>query len=511
MGWLAAVDIGASSGRVILGRLQGDRFETKEVHRFANEPVRLPTAHGVRLCWDAPGLFGKVCAGLERAVRDVGPIQAVGIDTWGVDYGLLDADGCLTAPVVNYRDHRTRGVPGRVFAELGPQQLYELTGTQVQDFNTVFQLVASASEEATRHADCLLLVPDLLGYWLTGIRATELTNASTTGLVDPRTRQWSRPLLDALPQGPTIRRLLTPLAEPGTVLGPVLPGVVPGLVTRAGEPTPVVHVGSHDTASAVAGVPAARRDFAYVSCGSWSLVGVELDEPVLTEDSRLDNFTNELGVDGRVRYLKNVSGMWVLNHAVAEWTADSPDFEPLGIPDLLVQAGAEPVLTRIIDLNDPSLIDPGPMSGRINALLTGTGQPVAVTRAQTVRAIMDSLALAYRAAIASACLHARRTVGVVHIVGGGSRNALLCQATADATGLPVVAGPAEGTALGNLLIAARAVGELGPGLARARTVAATSSELTRYQPSLERGNGTRWAHAARQLAEITTARRQTSH
>lgn len=480
MGRYAAVDLGAGSGRVILGELTEGCLLTREVHRFRNDPVPLPEAGGVRLCWKATELFAQVRAGLSRAAAQ-GPLEAIGIDTWGVDYGLLDVDGVLAAPVVSYRDRRTAGVPARVFEQIDPAVLYARTGTQVQEFNTIFQLLSSTGSRVLARADRLLLLPDLLAYWLTGVARTEMTNASTTGLLDPVGRRWSDEVLDALDQGPAIRRLLTPLSEPGTVLGPVLPRIVPEAVTAAGAPTPVVTVGSHDTASAVVGVPAGGDAFAFISSGTWSLVGLELPEPVLTEASRADNFTNELGVDGTVRYLRNVSGMWTLNHCLAQWQDETGQLQDLTA--LLAEAFEEPPLARIVDLNDDTLLDPGPMTERINALLESTGQPAARTRAQMVRTIMDSLALAYRAAVRAACRHSGRTVDVVHVVGGGSRNIRLCQATADATGLPVVAGPAEGTALGNLLVCARAVGDLTGGLDRLRAVGAASCALTRYEPT----------------------------
>ena len=502
MGWIAAIDLGASSGRVIIGRLNQGRLETREVHRFANESVHLPTASGASLCWNITGLFAEICKGLTAAVRQTGTLEAIGIDTWGVDYGLLDADGVLAAPVVHYRDRRTHGVPARLADVIDAQRLYELNGTQVKDFNTVYQLVASIDSVAVQRATSLLLVPDLLGYWLTGERSAEVTNASTTGLLDPATRTWSQELLDALPEGAVIRGLLPPLAEPGTILGPVLPAVMPGLVNAAGEPTPVVHVGSHDTASAVVGVPAQQPNFAYLSSGTWSLVGLELDRPVLTAASRADNFTNELGADATVRYLKNVSGMWTFNHCLAEWRTQDAG-QPIDIATLLAQAAAEPLLARVVDLDHPSLMDPGPMTERINELLIASGQTPTTTRAQCVRTIMDSLALAYRAAINLAGQHTDREIDVVHIVGGGSRNAQLCLETADATGRPVVAGPAEGTALGNLLVAARAIGHIDGGLDQLRVIAAASSDLTHYQPTNSPNNTSTWHDAAQRLNSLT--------
>lgn len=500
MGRYAAVDLGAGSGRVIVGELVDGRLRTREVHRFANEPVLLTEADGPRLCWRATELFAQVIAGLTRAAA-AGPLDAIGVDSWGVDYGLLDADGVLAAPLVNYRDRRTAGVPARLLARISPERLYQLTGTQVQEFNTVFQLLSASGSRALARAARLLLVPDLVGYWLTGIARAEVTNASTTGLLDPRTRGWSEELLGALEEGPAIRGVLPELVEPGTVLGPVLPRILPGARDSTGAPTPVVAVGSHDTASAVAGVPAGGDRFAFISSGTWSLVGVELGEPVLTEASRADNFTNELGVDATVRHLRNVSGMWTLNCCLEQWRAETGRAPEL--PALLAEAAREPALTRVVDLHDDRLMAPGPMTGRVNELLASSGQEPAHTRAQLVRALMDSLALAHRAAIEAACHHSGLDVDVVHVVGGGSRNVRLCQATADATGLPVVAGPVEGTALGNLLVCARAVGGLSGTLAQLRAVGAASCALTRYEPTRDRQALAAWQAGSQTLESLT--------
>ena len=497
---LGAVDLGASSGRVIVGTLADGRIDLTETARFPNGPVPVPTALGERLYWDVLSLWREIRTGLAAGVRDIGPLASVGIDTWAVDYGLLDVHGALLGNPASYRSARTRGTPARLFEAVPAGELYAVNGLQVQDFNTVFQLMAEAAEGDLARACSLLLLPDLLGYWLTGRGVAEVTNASTTGLVDASTRRWSSPLLDRLRQahglGLDVSRLLPWLVEPGTVVGPVRPEVL-DLFTAEGTPTPLVAVGSHDTASAVASVPATGTDFAYVSCGTWSLVGLELDRPVLTEASRTANFTNELGVDATVRYLKNVMGLWVFNEAVRTWREQGLD---MSFADLDAAAAVAPPLRTVVDVNDDVFFAPGDMAARIDAAAARTGQPTPRSVGEYVRCIDDSLALAYRRAIRQAATLADHPVRVVHMVGGGIRNRLLCQLTADATGLPVTAGPIEGTALGNLVVQARAVGALSGGLTELREVVRASCNLTDYSPQHAPGRTpAHWDEAERRI------------
>lgn len=488
---MAAVDLGASSGRVIAGTLQNGRIRLAEVARFGNGPVEVPTALGPRQHWDILRLWSEVADGLRAAAHDVGPLASVGIDTWAVDYGLLDSDGALLGNPASYRCDRTAGAPERFFEALPAAELYARVGLQVQPFNTVFQL---SVEPAARLAAArtLLLIPDLLGYWLTGRAVTEVTNASTTGLLDPGSRRWRDDVVDVLDgayQRP-VRHLLSELVEPGAVVGPVSARGL-GLTTADGTPTPLVAVGSHDTASAVVAVPAEREDFAYISCGTWSLVGLELPEPVLTEDARAANLTNELGIDGTVRFLRNVMGLWVFNESVRTWRAQRLAVE---VPELVAAAAEVPALQTLVDIDDPVFFAPGDMPARIQAVARHSGQPVPEGPAEVTRTILDSLALAYRRSLRQAADIAGRDVSVVHLVGGGAQNRLLCQLTADATGLAVVAGPVEGTALGNLVVQARTCGLIDGGLPELRAVVRASSEVTRYEP-------TPGAEAAWQAAE----------
>ncbi|HSN43427.1 MAG TPA: FGGY-family carbohydrate kinase, partial [Propionibacteriaceae bacterium] len=341
------------------------------------------------------------------------------------------------------------------------------------------------------HAARLLLMPDLISHYLTGRSVAEVTMASTTGLLDARTRRWSPETIDDLTRlyGLPLGRVLPDLVEPGTVLGPVDRSVVDSAAQ-------VVAVGGHDTASAIVSVPATGGDFAYISSGTWSLVGLELDEPVLTADSSRANFTNELGVDDTVRYLKNVMGLWVLTESMRAWSDAGSDATLAG---LLAEAAHLPPLVTVVDMADQRLIPPGDMPSRLAAMAAETGQPVPETPGEFTRCILDSLALAYRSAIADACRLAGRRVEVVHVVGGGSQNALLCRLTAEAVGLPVVAGPAEGTALGNLLVQARALGVLSGDLTELRRVAAESSSLLTYVPGGLGLPQTRWDEAHRRI------------
>jgi rhamnulokinase len=468
---LAAVDLGASSGRVMTARVGPGSLDVQEAHRFPNRPVRL----GDRLHWDVLGLYTGVLDGLRAAGRDAGRLDGVGIDSWAVDYGLLDADGALLGNPVHYRDERHATAVAAVHAVVPPEELYRVTGLQYLPFNTVFQLAAARTTAQFSVARRMLLIPDLLAYWLTGAVGAEVTNASTTGLLDPSTRQWADELIGKLGLP---RALLPTLRQPGERLGELTAGVLAD--TALSGPVPLTAVGSHDTASAVVGVPAAHDRFAYISCGTWSLVGVELEEPVLTEASRAAGFTNELGVDGTVRYLRNVMGLWLLQESQRTWAAAGL---PADLPDLLAAAARVPAFTAVVDPDDPRFLPPGDMPTRIAQACAETGQMPPLSQAETVRCILDSLALAYRRAVRRAAELSARDVEVVHLVGGGARNELLCQLTADACGLPVVAGPVEAAALGNVLVQARAGGALGGGLADLRALLRATQPVRTFTPS----------------------------
>ncbi|PSK95967.1 rhamnulokinase [Murinocardiopsis flavida] len=478
-GIFAAVDLGASSGRVVVGRVGPGTLDPTEVHRFANEPVRLPSG----LHWDVLGLYREVLRGLSAAAAH-GP-ESVGIDSWAVDYGLLDADGALIGAPFHYRDTRTDTAARAVVAQIGATELYAANGLQYLPFNTIFQLAASRGTSAVRGARTLLLIPDLLGYWLTGERGAEITNASTTGLLDVAGRRWSAELAETvrLPRG-----LLPDLREPGDTVGPLLaePRRATGL-----DGVPVVAVASHDTASAVLGVPAETAHFGYLSCGTWSLAGVELDAPVRTEAARAANFTNELGAEGTTRFLRNIMGLWLVQESLRTWGVEAG-----ALPGLLAEAERAEPFAAVIDPDDPRFLPPGDMPARIAEFLRETGQRPPATRAALLRCVLESLALAHRSAIRSAARLSGHRVDVVHLVGGGARNTLLCQMTADALGLPVLAGPVEATAIGNLLVQARAAGQVGDRWA-ARGLVADAHRPRRFEPA---GDARAWDAAARRIA-----------
>ncbi|MEU5366496.1 rhamnulokinase family protein [Streptomyces sp. NPDC005925] len=464
----------------MVGRVGPGTLELTEAHRFPNRPVRLP--EGLR--WDVLGLYAGVLDGL-RAAGELcgGRLDSAGVDSWAVDYGLLDADGALLGNPVHYRDARTEGLAEQVWATVPAAELYAATGVQYAPFNTLYQLTAARSTAHFAGARRLLLMPDLLVYWLTGTQGTELTNASTTQLIDPRTRDWAYGVADRL--GIDLG-LFAPLRRPGDPAGELRPEVLEE--TGLAGPVPVTTVGSHDTASAVAAVPATGERFAYICTGTWSLAGLELDTPVLTEESRAANFTNELGLDGTVRFLRNIMGLWLLQECVRVW--GEPD-----LGELLRAAARVPALRSVVDAGDAAFLAPGRMPERIAGACRASGQPVPHSPAEVTRCILDSLALAHRRAVEDAQRLAGREVDVVHVVGGGTRNALLCRLTADACGLPVVAGPTEAAALGNVLVQARTGGQVGD-VAGMRELSARTQPLTRYEP---RGGTARWRAAQARL------------
>lgn len=466
-GAVAAVDLGATSGRVMIGRVGEGLLELESVARFPNGPV----ARADGLHWDFSALYQHVLDGLRAAVLREPGIASVGIDSWAVDYGLL-RDGELVGEPFHYRDERTaRGVDA-VHAVASPEELYRRNGLQFLPFNTLYQY---AVEEALDDADLALLIPDLVAHLLTGARVAERTNASTTGLVDVQTGQWDAELAQRLGIPASA---LPPLVEPGSPLG-MLTGAA---LSHVGAPLEVVAVGSHDTASAVVAVPLTTQDSAYISCGTWGLVGLELDEPIVTDEARAANFTNEGGVDGRVRFLHNVTGLWLLSEAVRAWEAE--DGAAIDLPALLDAAASVAAPPTLFDANDPRLAAPGDMPARIAAILAESGAPAPASRAAFARTIVESIAQAFADAVATAGALTGREIDVVHIVGGGALNRLLCQATADRAALPVLAGPVEATALGNVLVQARAQGWFGEDatLEDLRRLVAETHEPVRYEP-----------------------------
>lgn len=453
-----AIDLGASSGRVMLGRWDGRRFTLDELHRFANGPVEI-AGH---LHWDVQRLWREVRAGIARyAAQDATPLAGIGIDTWGVDFGLLDATGRLLHPPFHYRDQRTAGIAELVDTRIPQDRLYALTGIQRLQFNTLYQLysLSQADPAALAAADTLLMMPDLFHFWMTGRKAVEYTNATTTQFFHARERRWATEVFDALGLP---SRILPPLVTPGTALGNLLPAVRDEAGLR--DDVPVIAIATHDTASAVAAISGLDAHSAYISSGTWSLVGVELDQPLLTEEARLLNFTNEGGVGGTIRLLKNVAGLWLLQECQRQWQREGHAYT---WPELVELAEAAPPLRSVVDPDDPAFLAPDDMPAAIRAYCRRTDQPEPASVGAMVRCCLESLALKYRQVIEALEQLTGRSITTIRIVGGGSRNALLCRLTAEACGRDVVAGPVEATALGNVMIQAITRGVL-PDIATGR-------------------------------------------
>jgi rhamnulokinase len=483
---MAAVDLGAQSGRVALGRFDGERLTVAELHRFPNVPVR---AHGT-LHWDVLALYEGVLEGLRVAARETGgQVDSVGVDTWGVDFALLDAEGRLVSNPVHHRDARhARGVDA-VLDRVPPRELYERTGIQLMPINTVFQLgaMAAGGDEQLERADTLLLLPDLLHFWLGGERACEFTNATTTACLDPRTGAWDEELLARIGV-PT--RLLPAVVRPGTALGRLRPDVAEDTRLPA---TQVIAPATHDTGSAVASVPFRTPGSAYVSAGTWSLVGLEIPAPAIDDATFGANLTNEGGVAGTFRLLKNVTGLWLLHECRRAWAQDGRD---RSFEELVAMAARAAPLRSLVDPDDPSFAAPGDMPARIRDFCSRTGQPVPEEPGELVRCSLESIALGHARAVSLLRAVTGEAPPELHVVGGGARNRLLCQWTADATGLPVLAGPEEATVVGNLAVQALALGEVSS-LEEARRVVRASVPLTLYEP----GAGSAWADARARFAE----------
>ncbi len=454
---VAAVDLGAESGRVILGCFDGQHLALEEVHRFANRPVFI---HGHRF-WNLFSLWSDILDGLRKAKRIVGTLDSIGVDTWGVDYGLVDARGLLLGQPFQYRDHRTDGVQEEVYALLPRPVLYQRTGIQFLPFNTLFQLYAHEQmrpgELARSHR--LLMIPDLLHNWLSGSFVGERTNATTTQCWNAMTSTWATDLLEHL-QLPTT--MLPPVVEPGTVLGKVLAAWQDDLGNAQ-----VIAPATHDTGSAIAALPAsASEQWGYISSGTWSLVGVELTQPCITEEAMQANFTNEGGVFGTTRFLKNVMGLWLLQECLRSWARDGHE---VAYDTLLSEVAQVPAFSALIDPDDPRFLAPDDMPTAINAYLRKHNQPPLQSPAAFARCIMESLVLRYCQVFRQIEQLTGHTITRVHVLGGGARNARLNQWLANALGLPVLAGPFEATALGNALMQLVGLGDMRT-LAEIRTI-----------------------------------------
>lgn len=474
----------------MLGRFDGERIRLHEIHRFPNESVALPDG----LHWDVLHLYSNIKAILAAASKETGgAIDSLGIDTWGVDFGLLDRSGALVGNPLHYRDPRTNGMLDRAFHRVSRAEIYQATGIQAMPINTLCQLLALEDTPLLAIAETMLPMPDLFRYWLSGERTAEVTMATTTQLFHHGTADWAWGIIDRLGMP---ARIFPPLVPPGGAGAPLRADVA----TEAGlrSRPPMVTVASHDTASAVVAVPASNEHFAYISSGTWSLVGVELPAPVLSMAAMEANFTNEGGIDGTIRFLKNVMGLWLLQESRRTWARAGYDADYY---ELTALAAAAPPFISLIDPDHPSFLPPGDIPARIAAYCRKTGQRPPDGPGATVRCILESLALKYRWVIERIEALTDHPIKTIHVVGGGARNALLCRLTADATRRPVLAGPVEATALGNVLVQAMARHRLAS-LADIRDVVRRTVEVTHFEPA---GEAATWNEAYGRLRSLMEA------
>jgi rhamnulokinase len=465
-----AFDLGAESGRGVLGRFDGSRLNLEVVHRFANGAVRtLDTLH-----WDVLRLHGDMLQTLRLCAAKHGPLDGLGVDTWGVDFALLGRDGTLLGNPRHYRDPHTENIMEEAFARLPRADIFRHTGIQFMRFNTLFQLLAMQRDRSPLldRAETLLFMPDLFHYWFTGLKVNEYTDASTSQMLDPHTRTWAYELMRPLGL-PT--NILGTLIQPGTVLGPLRASVVSETGLNAAS---VIAPASHDTAAAVVAVPAAASSWAYISSGTWSLMGVELNQPLVGAAALEANFTNEGGVGGTTRFLKNIMGLWLVQECRRAWEQAGAAYT---YDELMRQAEAATPFASLVNPNDPSFILPASMPAALADFCRRSGQAAPDGVGGTVRCALESLALCYRWVLERLETLTGRRTEVIHIVGGGSQNVLLNQFTADACDRPVAAGPVEATAIGNVLVQALGLGVLGS-LAEAREVVRRSFEVRTFTP-----------------------------
>lgn len=465
-----AADFGGGSGRVIAGWLEDGKLTMEEIHRFGNRQVRL----GDHVYWDFPALFEDMKAGLKKAASKGYEVESIGVDTWGVDFGLIDRDGQLLGNPVCYRDARTAGMTEKLFETLNPTEHYATTGIQVMEINTLAQLLSIKGTAQLEAAEHLLFMPDLFSYFLTGKATNEYCIASTSQLLDAKRREWSWETIEALGLP---KRIFGDIVMPGTVRGELRKDIAEetGL-----KDVKVIAVGSHDTASAVAAVPAIEGDgpVAFLSSGTWSLLGIELPEPILTEEARQAEFTNEGGVGGRIRFLQNITGLWILQRLMAEWKERGEE-QTFGE---LLPAAEQASISSIIPVADAAFTNPPSMEKAISDYCRQSNQPVPQTKGEFVRCLFQSLAKKYKDAIEGVNGLLPESLKRLHIIGGGSQNGLLNQFTADALGIPVWAGPVEATAMGNILVQAMAAGEVAD-LAELREVVRRSVTPKVFEPN----------------------------
>ncbi len=482
-----ALDLGAESGRAIVATLDGDQLTLNEVHRFGNGPVRLSDG----LHWDVLRLWSEIKTGIAAAIKSGANPAGIGLDAWGVDFALLDKNGALLGNPFHYRDARTDGVVEKAFEVVPRAGIFAQTGIQFMQLNTLYQLysMSLAKSPLFEIAQTFVTIPDLFNYWLSGVIANEFTNSTTTQCFNPLTRDWAKDMLDTLG---IPSRLFGPVSQPGTVLGTLLPAVAEE--TGAGM-VKVVAPACHDTGSAVAAVPARNQDFAWISSGTWSIMGAEVREPALGEKALAYNFTNEGGVDGTWRLSKNIMGLWLAQECRRFWRAHGEDLSYDEITRLAAES--QPFLA-VIDPDADLFFHPGDMPEKIRQFCAGSGQSVPQTKGEIVRVALESLALKYRLTLAQVEELTGKRLDPIHIIGGGTKNRLLNQFTADCTGRTVVTGPVEATAIGNVLMQAIALGQLGS-LAEARAVVRKSFDVETCQPA----NCASWDEAFEKLLKMT--------
>ncbi len=483
-----ALDLGAESGRAILGQFDGRQLRLRELHRFSNGPVRLPDG----LHWDVLRLWSEIKTGLGLAVQEQGDgLAGVGLDTWGVDFALLDRDGVLIGNPYHYRDSRTDGMLEEAFRRVPREEIFAQTGIQFMQLNSLYQLLSMVVRRspALEIAATFLTMPDLFNYWLSGRRVCEFSIATTTQCYNPRTGDWARPLLERLGIPSHIFPQIIP---PATVLGELLPEVAEEVGCGG---LPVIAPACHDTGSAVAAVPAANEDFVYISSGTWSLMGAEVKEPIINEQSLAFDLTNEGGVGGTFRFLKNIMGLWLVQECRRTWAREG---EELSYDELTALAAGAPPLRSFVDPDAPVFLKPGDMPARIRAFCAQTGQPVPQSKGELIRCALESLALKYRWVLERLEEIMGRRLEPIHIVGGGTRNRLLNQFAADATGRQVITGPVEATAAGNIITQMMALGHIAS-LREGRQIIRDSFEVTTYEPGVLGG----WDDAYERFLDVT--------
>ena len=480
-----AFDFGASSGRAMLGSLVDGKITLKEVHRFSNDPVML---NGT-FYWDTLRLFHEIKQGIIKA-KQIGDFESIGINTWGVDFGLLDKKGKLIENPINYRDKRTEGILPKAFKKFNKEMFYELTGNQFMEINTAFQLFSLAEDrpEILEKTETLLMTPDLFNYFLTGVKSTEYSIASTTQLLDARKREWCLSIINALG---IPKKIFTPIVKSGTVIGNVSDEICDELGIN---PCPVISVASHDTASAVVAVPAKEKDFIFISCGTWSLFGTELNYPIINKKSSAFNITNEGGFNDTTRFLKNIIGLWLIQESKRQWEREGLNYTYADLEELALQC--QPLLS-FIDPDDPMFVAPGNIPRRVQEFCVRTNQIIPKTTGEIMRCIYQSLAFKYKYTYEQLKQCTDKNYTSIHFVGGGTKDKLLCQMTANACNMTVNAGPIEATVLGNIAVQLITLGEI-KNISKARKIISSSQSINTYEPI----NPDIWQHKYSEFLKI---------